>query len=114
MVQKALETLGETDFPKFLSEFHNNVLSLIHDQNGNHVIQKCVEVVCQKVLEISTSAGFGHLLSAQILVLQSSETVKRNWLGLLLAHCLHPTNFPLNKQYAPLVLCSEIGIQIII
>lgn len=49
VVQKALETLDDSDVPKLLTEFHNNVLSCIHDQNGNHVIQKCVEVMCKKV-----------------------------------------------------------------
>jgi len=48
VVQKALECLDETDLPKVLSEFQNNVLSLIHDQNGNHVIQKCIEVLSRK------------------------------------------------------------------
>lgn len=48
MVQKALECLDESDLPKLLSEFHNNVLNLIHDQNGNHVIQKCIEVMSRK------------------------------------------------------------------
>ena len=49
MVQKALECLDESDLVKLLAEFHNNVLNLIHDQNGNHVIQKCIEVMNQKV-----------------------------------------------------------------
>jgi pumilio RNA-binding family len=48
VVQKALERLDESDLPKLLGEFHNNVLALIHDQNGNHVIQKCIEVMSQK------------------------------------------------------------------
>jgi pumilio RNA-binding family len=48
VVQKALEQLSDSDVPKLLSEFHNNVLNLIHDQNGNHVIQKCIEVMCEK------------------------------------------------------------------
>lgn len=48
VVQKALETLDDSDVPKLLTEFHNNVLSCIHDQNGNHVIQKCIEVMCEK------------------------------------------------------------------
>lgn len=48
VVQKALESVDETDLPKLLSEFQNNVLSLIHDQNGNHVIQKCIEVLSRK------------------------------------------------------------------
>jgi pumilio RNA-binding family len=43
-----LETLDETDIPRLLTEFHNNVLSCIHDQNGNHVIQKCIEVMSEK------------------------------------------------------------------
>lgn len=48
VVQKALETLQEDDLPKLLIEFHHNVLSCIHDQNGNHVIQKCIEVMSTK------------------------------------------------------------------
>jgi pumilio RNA-binding family len=48
VVQKSLESLDESDLPKLLSELHNNVLNLIHDQNGNHVIQKCIEVMSQK------------------------------------------------------------------
>lgn len=45
VVQKALETLKESDFVDIISEFHDNVLSCIYDQNGNHVIQKVVEVI---------------------------------------------------------------------
>lgn len=45
VVQKSLETLQEEDLPHMMLEFHHNVLSCIHDQNGNHVIQKCIEVM---------------------------------------------------------------------
>ena len=48
MVQKALETLDDDHLPSLLSEFHGSVLACIHDQNGNHVIQKCIEVMCTK------------------------------------------------------------------
>lgn len=54
MVQKALETMDESNLPKLLKEFHNNVLSCIHDQNGNHVIQKCIEVVSEKAKKART------------------------------------------------------------
>ncbi|KAL3945247.1 MAG: hypothetical protein SGBAC_000658 [Bacillariaceae sp.] len=47
VVQKALEKLDESALLNLLSEFHNNVLSCIHDQNGNHVIQKSIQVVSQ-------------------------------------------------------------------
>lgn len=43
-----MEQLNDRDLPNLLAEFHNNVLNLIHDQNGNHVIQKCIEVMCEK------------------------------------------------------------------
>lgn len=48
VVQKAMEALDEDDLPRLLKEFHHNVLSCIHDQNGNHVIQKCIEVMNNK------------------------------------------------------------------
>lgn len=42
-----MEKLDESALLNLLSEFHNNVLSCIHDQNGNHVIQKSIQVVSQ-------------------------------------------------------------------
>lgn len=52
VVQKALETLDESDIPRLLNELHYNVLSCIHDQNGNHVIQKCIEVMHVKASKL--------------------------------------------------------------
>ena len=66
MVQKGLECVDEIDLPKLLAEFQNNVLSLIQDQNGNHVIQKCIEVmslkakVAQDDKEETTALFFGE------------------------------------------------------
>jgi pumilio RNA-binding family len=45
VVQKALEALDEEDLPRLLQEFHSDVINCIHDQNGNHVIQKCIEIL---------------------------------------------------------------------
>lgn len=47
-MQKAFEALSEEDLPQLLMEFHQSVLTCIHDQNGNHVIQKCIEVLSTK------------------------------------------------------------------
>jgi len=44
VVQKALEVVEDSLLDSVLSEFRGNVVSCIHDQNGNHVIQKIVEV----------------------------------------------------------------------
>jgi pumilio RNA-binding family len=45
VVQKAFETLDDDGISLMLKEFQYSVLSCIHDQNGNHVIQKCIEVL---------------------------------------------------------------------
>ena len=45
MVQKALETLPYQDLCELLTEFESYVLTCIQDQNGNHVIQKAIEVM---------------------------------------------------------------------
>jgi pumilio RNA-binding family len=44
IVQKALETLDDDDLVLLVHELHGSVASCMHDQNGNHVIQKCIEV----------------------------------------------------------------------
>lgn len=48
VIQKALESLLDDDVITLLSEFHGNVITCIHDQNGNHVMQKCIEVMSTK------------------------------------------------------------------
>ncbi|EJK61197.1 hypothetical protein THAOC_18357, partial [Thalassiosira oceanica] len=45
VVQKALESLQYDDLCELLEEFRGNTLTCIQDQNGNHVIQKLVEVM---------------------------------------------------------------------
>jgi len=64
VVQKALETVDEDDLPRLLREFHHNVLSCIHDQNGNHVIQKCIEVLNNRAHK---AASHGDLHRAKFL-----------------------------------------------
>lgn len=49
VVQKAFETLPYIYLTTLLNEFHDNVTKCIHDQNGNHVIQKIIEVMSFKV-----------------------------------------------------------------
>eukprot|EP00554_Chaetoceros_debilis_P004644 CAMPEP_0194088042 /NCGR_PEP_ID=MMETSP0149-20130528/27571_1 /TAXON_ID=122233 /ORGANISM="Chaetoceros debilis, Strain MM31A-1" /LENGTH=887 /DNA_ID=CAMNT_0038771603 /DNA_START=247 /DNA_END=2910 /DNA_ORIENTATION=+ len=48
VVQKALERVDDDDLIELLAEFHDVVLTYIHDQNGNHVIQKIIEVVSNR------------------------------------------------------------------
>jgi len=45
VVQKALEVLFITQVLPLVHEFESQVMKCIYDQNGNHVVQKCIEVV---------------------------------------------------------------------
>ena len=68
VVQKALEALDDKDLPGLIEEFRHNVVDCIHDQNGNHVIQKCIEVLSKKTKkaqekgDMDTAAAFGSQL----------------------------------------------------
>jgi len=44
VVQKALDSLDNEDIAAVVREFKGNLVECILDQNGNHVIQKCIEV----------------------------------------------------------------------
>lgn len=48
VIQKALEYVNTERLIALVAEFEGQqVLRCVHDQNGNHVIQKCIEVVCR-------------------------------------------------------------------
>lgn len=44
VIQKSLETMPIERLVPLIDEFYEHVLECVHDQNGNHVIQKCIEV----------------------------------------------------------------------
>ena len=56
VVQKALEVLDEELLPGLLKEFHGEVLACVHNQHGNHVMQKCVDILSSKA-RAAQSAG---------------------------------------------------------
>jgi len=45
VIQKAIRCLEQEDVSKLITEFHDKVLAFIHDPNGNHVIQRCIQVM---------------------------------------------------------------------
>jgi len=57
VVQKALESLDYEDLCELLQEFDSYVLTCIQDQNGNHVMQKCIEVMSVKSRNAETTTG---------------------------------------------------------
>lgn len=46
-MQKAIECVDKDMLSTMLAHFKDKSKLMIHDQNGNHVIQKCVEVTCK-------------------------------------------------------------------
>ena len=63
MIKKSLEVLPDEDIFPLLAEFHGNVITCIHNQNGNHVMQKCVEVLSNKA---KNAGSQGPIYSDQI------------------------------------------------
>lgn len=57
VIQKALESLAYDDLCELLQEFEQNILICIQDQNGNHVMQKCIEVISIKAKEAECRSG---------------------------------------------------------
>lgn len=45
IIQKAVQRIDQQDVCKLVSEFQDKVLLFIHDPNGNHVIQRCIQVM---------------------------------------------------------------------
>lgn len=69
VVQKALESLAYDDLCELLQEFDSYVLTCIQDQNGNHVMQKCIEVMSVKAKEKEArtgEAGLSNVMSERI------------------------------------------------
>ena len=64
MVQKALESLDYNDLCELLLEFDSYVLTCIQDQNGNHVMQKCIEVMSIKAKDAEARTGEAGLSAA--------------------------------------------------
>lgn len=52
-----METLSEDDLPGLLDEFHDKVRNCIYDQNGNHVVQKWIEVMSNKAKEAARNGN---------------------------------------------------------
>ena len=45
VIQKALESIPLEQQKIIIAELEGNVLKCVKDQNGNHVVQKCIECV---------------------------------------------------------------------
>ena len=66
VIQKALEYVGTPRLIALVAEFDGQqVLRCVYDQNGNHVIQKCIEVV-SRTARSASSEELSEYLSSRI------------------------------------------------
>jgi len=69
VIQKALESLDYDDLCELIREFDSYVLMCIKDQNGNHVMQKCIEVMSLQAKDaefMSNDIGLSSSMSQRI------------------------------------------------
>ena len=68
VVQKALEYVGTDRLIALVSEFENPpiLLRCVHDSNGNHVIQKCIEVTTRAAQDSNTTPEVAEYLNSRI------------------------------------------------
>jgi len=48
---------------EMVSELDGSVMKCVRDQNGNHVIQKCIECVPQERIQFIISAFYGQVVA---------------------------------------------------
>jgi pumilio RNA-binding family len=61
VIQKALEVVEPAQQLELVKELDGHVKRCVRDQNGNHVIQKCIERVPAEHLAFVVSAFYGHV-----------------------------------------------------
>ena len=59
---QALEVVGVDQQVCIVSELNGHVMRCVRDQNGNHVIQKCIECVPTEHIQFIISACYGQVV----------------------------------------------------
>ncbi len=61
VIQKALEVVEVDQQAKLVKELEGNVMKCVRDQNGNHVIQKCIEKVPPHLIQFIVDSFSGQV-----------------------------------------------------
>ena len=61
VIQKALESVNEELQLEVAKEIDLHIITCIQDQNGNHVVQKCIETIPSNSLEFVIKAVHGQV-----------------------------------------------------
>ena len=87
VIQKALESLDYDDLTDLLQELDSCVLTCIQDQNGNHVMQKIIEVMSMKANEVEGMTGDLNLSNSMAMRIQF---IVNDVLANVRTLCCHP------------------------
>lgn len=79
VIQKALESISGEQQVEIVRELDGHVLKCVKDQNGNHVVQKCIECVDPHALQFIINAFGGNVrfLYHQTLKITLSKKYKK-------------------------------------
>lgn len=66
VIQKALESISGEQQVEIVRELDGHVLKCVKDQNGNHVVQKCIECVDPHALQFIINAFQGQVGSSTV------------------------------------------------
>ena len=84
VIQKAMECLDYEDLCELILEFDSYVMTCITDQNGNHVMQKCIEVMSAKAKEAEYDISLSKSMTHRI------QFIVDGVLGNVRQLCCHP------------------------
>jgi len=59
---QAIEVVDLDLQTKMVAELEGHVMRCVRDQNGNHVIQKCIECIPQHTIEFIVSTFYGQVV----------------------------------------------------
>jgi pumilio RNA-binding family len=72
VIQKALESIPLEQQELIVEELQGNVLKCVKDQNGNHVVQKCIECVEPTKLQFVIESFKGQVSSRKRKAMRNS------------------------------------------
>lgn len=59
---QAIEVVDLAQQTKMVAELDGHIMRCVRDQNGNHVIQKCIECIPQDVIQFIVSTFYGQVV----------------------------------------------------
>lgn len=94
---QAIEVVDVDQKIKMVEELDGHVMRCVRDQNGNHVIQKCIECVPELHIQFIVSTFFGQVITLSTHPYGCRVIQVDKWCFLPICHCnllWYSTNIP--------------------